>query len=773
MKVAICAGDSSESIIEGIKRKVTGSGIDFLSIRSIEDVDSIYERGEYFDKIIIVENSILSREEFGNTELLRSRVYDFVECNKRRATSSCKFIFLVSDEKTASIISDEIVGIRAERVILVKEQPYAVAFFKSLVVCEFSKFPDKYVYKPTPIESKIKEDNSKYVTDKDEKLAMLEQKEEEKGSIHHDLSSDIDELFAQPKTEIETADIDDTGLVDDDIEEIEEIEEEDEEGLEEIEEIEELEEETDEIEEIEELEEIDELEETDELEELEETEQETEEELEETEEELEETCDIEEIDEEVEEINNSDYDEEVDELEEIDDEVSDIEDIEEETVEEIDELEEDAIEFNDNKISEDELEEVEEIEEEVDEIEEEVDEIEEVEEDTAYEEDELIKEEDACKEVEGNEKEADKEYAETEKKDDTGIEEVEVYEESDNFIMSEEVSLKGNPAAEAFGSNLYEELNNENNLSNEGATVGEELFNSSEYEPASKRGIGRNRRVRAKHTDNVIDMFANKGTSIIVTGSKASGKSTVAFNLANSLARSGYQTLIVDLDTKHKAQSFMSKQAVDGIDNDNVSLKSAVNSNKDIMSFVNVIRPGVHHIGSGLNVETQEMDEMFNIKRLTKFIVDARRNYNFVIYDVSIDDFDKYIHDVVEYVEEILIVAEASNYGLTNTVLDIFNIESEDLYDAVFSKGKIIYNKCRNTKRLLGRKVENLETMMDKLAASISGYEAEGSMRDIECVGFIPYIDNADGCMYEKEQISDDDKVKDMFMKIIKNVLNN
>ena len=53
MKVLISAGAKTSSIIDRIQSKLSSGGVDFVVVPFLENIDDIYQRGEWFDRAII------------------------------------------------------------------------------------------------------------------------------------------------------------------------------------------------------------------------------------------------------------------------------------------------------------------------------------------------------------------------------------------------------------------------------------------------------------------------------------------------------------------------------------------------------------------------------------------------------------------------------------------------------------------------------------------------------------------------------------------------
>ena len=110
MKVVISGGAKTANIVTGIQRKFDSGGVDFTVVPFIENIDDIYQRGEWFDKAIIIEQSWNRDFEDMNEVAIRHKVNAFANSSAVRAPGA-SFVFLTQNEETASIIYDEIIAI--------------------------------------------------------------------------------------------------------------------------------------------------------------------------------------------------------------------------------------------------------------------------------------------------------------------------------------------------------------------------------------------------------------------------------------------------------------------------------------------------------------------------------------------------------------------------------------------------------------------------------------------------------------------------------------
>lgn len=155
MKVLISAGLLTNNIVAGINKKLESGGIDFLVVPFIEDIGEIYQRGEYFDRAVILEQSWTHDFQDQDEGEVREHIHQFTNDMASRNIDNISFVFLAQEESTGEMVYDEILPIQSSSVVLVKQPRYSITFFKELVTTEITKMPDELVYKPTIITNDV------------------------------------------------------------------------------------------------------------------------------------------------------------------------------------------------------------------------------------------------------------------------------------------------------------------------------------------------------------------------------------------------------------------------------------------------------------------------------------------------------------------------------------------------------------------------------------------------------------------------------------------
>ena len=263
---------------------------------------------------------------------------------------------------------------------------------------------------------------------------------------------------------------------------------------------------------------------------------------------------------------------------------------------------------------------------------------------------------------------------------------------------------------------------------------------------------------------NLFESYRGRGSTLVVTGPSSSGKTTVAANLAHIISSLGYPVLVVDFDTRGRGLSCITDYYYSGIhqiDSANASLKQALNSvYADLGKYVNVITPTLHTLGMGLAADIIEGDRLATRDRLVKFSNLHRMHYCVTIYDMPMDMSVDYGADLIVTAENVIITAEYSNYGALKLMTDLTNIESEEAEMVLFTRSQLCLNKVRNTKlkSVMGKVTHTTKDYLkciDKEVYSLIGFVPDASFSDIRICGEIPYDERNDEMWYSHKLISD------------------
>lgn len=273
---------------------------------------------------------------------------------------------------------------------------------------------------------------------------------------------------------------------------------------------------------------------------------------------------------------------------------------------------------------------------------------------------------------------------------------------------------------------------------------------------------------------SLLDAFANRGNSIVVTGCGGCGTSSIALNLATIINNLGYTVLLVDLDTKHKAQSYISKGNFDSLETDSAGLLAAINSASGINAHTAIVQTGFHLLTMGMNSEPFEMGKMVQKEKIARFINLAKTSHNFVIYDIPFDTATGFGKDFTFMADNIVVTVDCSNWGITKAMLDLCNIDDPDMQETIFSRGQLLFNRYRALHKVMGRKVKtamDITKVMDYKVRELEGDDPGLYFQQMHICGLINEDAKFENGWYENIQYADTPVGSKIFVELLKNIV--
>lgn len=262
----------------------------------------------------------------------------------------------------------------------------------------------------------------------------------------------------------------------------------------------------------------------------------------------------------------------------------------------------------------------------------------------------------------------------------------------------------------------------------------------------------------------LLESYRGRAVSLVLTGAKGSGKSTIASNLADVVARLGYNVLLVDLDIHNRTQACISKrayEAVHTIGSDNYALKQALNtSHRELGRYVSVLSAGLHLLTLGLASNTDDYNSLAPKEHLLRFSSLVRSDYSVVIYDVPFDIVGTYASDLVMTSDYIVLTTEYSSYSATDLMLKMTNIgENREIENVLFNRAQICFNKVHydKPKNILGKVVNNSKDYLktiDNQIVKLLGILPDYALEEMDTCGELAYAEHCDNGWYSSGQIT-------------------
>ena len=727
MQVLISGGKKTGNILDALKTRFR-SGVDFSVENNISNIGNYYSRGNWFDRAIILEQSWTEDDTIEDEATIRENLHKFVMEVKSRATTFEVIFVVTSIPEMAKIVLEESLDIMAYSKVLLKTPPYYASFFKNLVTDDLHRMPEKYVFdmkkameliSNEDVSADIMWSTGKEVDDTNISGPLLESAKE--------AALNIDMKEMEDDTEEGTTDNENIN------EEMFGEKENEFTGEFDFEELQEMP--VDEDTDIEDIGFSGSFEFDDEAKET--------------------TIDTEEQLNDVKDTYSEEWGFDVDSIQS-DDKLTTFDTIEVEdrdkdrTEEEL----QDTFEFD--TITKDVYEEP----------------IEDTTEDLEGESEEI-----SFDDIEGTE---DFNDASNLFSGETGFEDVE-HVTVKELKKETEPSNNGDSANKLFNDNYYDNEDEEEKdetpidygISFKGIK-GKGILSKKRYKaPLNNKNIKND-----KDLHIILKTFLKRGNALTVTGSHCSGKTLVASNIANVISKLGYTVLLVDMDTKGRGQSYITKDVYETVhagDTAKESLRKAINSSSpEIGRHVDIIRPGFHVLTTALGCVMEPVSEIIQPLKINRFIHSAKTSYNFIIFDIPFDDLTTTMAEILFATDDLIMCVDTTNHGLMDFLLNMGNIESEDVKSTLFSISQILFNKVEKVENVFGYKVKTVRQVLkalDMQMAELIGGEAEYLFKDLKLCGVMRYSSLYEKYWFSKYQISDFADGEQLFLEILRKVL--
>lgn len=739
MKILISGGAKTKNIVNAINTKFNSGGIDFIVVPFIEDIEDIFQRGEYFDKAVIIEQSWNHDYTDDNEYNSRSRVNNFALQSSSRSRTGVSYVFLTQDFDTAEAVYEEILPILTQSVVIIKKPKYSVSFFIDLIRLDIDKFSPDIVYKPAPPEEKvvvetIEEPQINFVEQiSSEAYLDTQNKDASLLDVGLDFSDSGLDIAGNEEDSLSDSTNDDWSNW----------------GTDEVQDVQPVIDSLDTEETIEDQDTSNEFilngtkitRVSDSLDELN-------------------------IGSELGDFDNSELvtDNSQQSMGDFDMSGFDMGDISKQVEPEVEQPNNDN--GNSNQVlyrtgnlpdySAPEG-------------------YNEGEQDIGYDQGEGY-----GQNVDyGQDTEYDQsaDYGQTtgyDQYNDYGYDSVNAggfdYDTPDdsNNSQSEGDNSEYSPELDNFSSSPNSVYNGKSGGFSAFSQVASMVGFGSGKKQSKTTGMS-NKQIRA-----TLDAFANRGNSILVTGFGGSGTSTVALNLANVINRVGYNVLLVDLDTRNKTQSYISKDNYDSMEPEDSSLMAAVNSTSGINAHVSIPREGFHLLTMGMATDSEPVDKLLHKDKIGIFMNSARAHHNFVVYDCPFDVVTGFGREFAFMADNIVITIDCSNWGISKAMLSMCNISDDSVQEVLFNQGQILFNRCGSLNKVMRHKIktaEDITRVMDSKVSSLLGESPELFFQSMHICGCLNEDKAFESCWFERTQYSDTANGGKIFVELLKNIV--
>lgn len=754
MRILLSGGIKTQNIVSGIQKKFVASGDEFIVVEYIDDVDELFGRGEFFDKVLVTEQSITKDYSISDEYTIRHRINDFANMMSSKPRKF-NYVFLSQTEEMANMIHEEILPILKESAVVLKEPPYTVPFFVSILVTDSKQLPEEIIYTPslTITETETVEEHTEIFDDMDSlntgannKLAP-ENFDTELFGVKDGFEDLTDEFKVTDELDITGGEEDDLGIPVGDLEALDDSDIEEELGINLDEALEEYDDEPeaevyqpDSTPKFNEnwgdqslnMEGINPVKKSGELNNY----------VEAAEQLPQNTGYIPGFDE-PEEENTNDMYEDTPYVNTMDESVYQTE------------FEQSMYTDDPGQINYDEVQGQEQY-------------------DSnqfnggfgEYSEDNVLPGFDTS-DYANEEEEEEEEPVQTEQAgfDMSDYVQPQIIEEPQQQLppvdINNNTGKKKGLLSKIKGDATPQQQLQQNNMN---VQQNSGMMNSV-------MGLGK---LTPEMVAKELKPFAARGNSIVVTGCGGCGTSTVAYSLASIVSQLGYTVLLVDFDTEGRTQSYISKENYDSMEPDGANLMSAVNSSNGINTHISIVRSGFHLLTMGLGTDTAPVNELIHKEKISRFVNLAKTSHNFVIYDIPFNTATGFLSDITYMCDNLVLVTDASNWGITKTMLAVCNIGSDDMQDTIFNRAQFVFNRYRNLFKVLGKKVRtcvDITKVMDQKVLDLVGDDPGFHFEDLHIAGIINDDPDFENGWFEQVQYADTKKGQQIFLELIEHIV--
>ena len=144
MNILIASGGKTENIVGPLRQRFESGAVQVNGVGSIDDIIAQIQKGEIFDRAIIVEPAIMG--EFGSDDwdYARDTIIRLLN-NLGTEKDTAQFIFVVTNSTLADIIKEEMYNLGDYRVkVILNDSKFKLKFFIQLCTLELSQIENTY-----------------------------------------------------------------------------------------------------------------------------------------------------------------------------------------------------------------------------------------------------------------------------------------------------------------------------------------------------------------------------------------------------------------------------------------------------------------------------------------------------------------------------------------------------------------------------------------------------------------------------------------------------
>ena len=165
MNVLFIGGQRTANTVQPLQKNLQNSGVNIITEMYIEDIQNVYNRGDSFDKLVVIQpawthNKQLNLDQmttdmYGNSCTVSQSLITLIGDLAQRKQVNQQFIFIpaVGETDAAELIQSEIIQLHGSAAVIVQPAKLTIQFMQGLILKDIDAYDSELIYKPQPVET--------------------------------------------------------------------------------------------------------------------------------------------------------------------------------------------------------------------------------------------------------------------------------------------------------------------------------------------------------------------------------------------------------------------------------------------------------------------------------------------------------------------------------------------------------------------------------------------------------------------------------------------
>ena len=151
-----------------------------------------------------------------------------------------------------------------------------------------------------------------------------------------------------------------------------------------------------------------------------------------------------------------------------------------------------------------------------------------------------------------------------------------------------------------------------------------------------------------------------------------------------------------------------------------------------------------------------------------------KTTHHFVVYDMPFDVATDFAEDISYNADNIALIVDSSNWGITKTMLAVGNIASDEMQDNMFHRAQFVFNKYKGLNKVFGRKVRSaldITRAMDRKMLELIGEDVGYYFANMHIAGVVNDDNIVEQSWYANKPYSETPPGQKIFTDLLCNIV--